>query len=414
MAETAIRSPRVLLAVSGSIAAYRAADIVSGLVQRGVEVQCVLTKTASEFVSPLVLETLSGRQAISAVFGPAVSGTEHIRLAQWPDLIVAAPATANFIARLALGFANDLPSTVALASRAQLMIAPAMNTAMWEHPAVQQNLATLVSRGARVVAPASGTLACGDVGVGKLAAADDIVSEVMAHLAPADLAGLSLLITAGPTTSAIDAVRYVTNHSTGKMGVALAEAAALRGADVKLVLGVDKGTVRPSLPVHSHGTLETVEVRTANEMRDAALTALPCVQGVIAAAAVLDYEVAQTDENKRRRSTEPISLELSPSVDVLGSLVAARVPGQWFMGFAAETEDVEISGEAKLKRKGLDLLFANRVACVGESIDTGFGGETNGGVLLSATGGRWEFEVATKVEIANQLLTRIRNEVNAE
>ena len=225
----------ILIAVTGSISAYKIADVVSELGKRGHQVQCILSESAAQFVTPLVLETLSGRPVKSALFGADVSGTEHIDLARWADVFVVAPATANVLAKLALGLADDLLTTVALATRAPMLIAPAMNTVMWEHPATQQNLTTLVSRGAAVIDPAAGTLACGEVGVGKLAPVLTIVEAIeVALVVPAgDLSGTKVLITAGPTTSAIDAVRYITNHSTGRMGAAMAEEALRRGAEVR-------------------------------------------------------------------------------------------------------------------------------------------------------------------------------------
>lgn len=394
----------ILIAVSGSISAYKIADVVSELGKRGHAVQCVLSRSAGEFVSPLVLETLSGRPVRSALFGPDVSGTEHIELARWADLMVFAPASANMLARLALGLADDLPSTVALASMAPLLIAPAMNTVMWEKAIVQQHVATLVERGARLVPPASGLLACGEVGMGRLAAVNDIVAAIEAVLAPVrrDLDGRRILITAGPTTTAIDAVRYITNHSTGRMGAAMAEEALRRGAVVDYVLGVDKGVVRPRPPHGSEGRFHLTEVRSAEDMAEAALEKLPLAQGVIASAAVMDYAVAAPSASKLKRASAAIALDLVPSVDVLGSLRRAA-KGQWFLGFAAETDNVESHGRGKLEAKGLDYLFANQVARLGETGPTGFAVATNAGVLLSATGERHELPLAGKDEIAAKI-----------
>ncbi len=394
----------ILIAVSGSISAYKIADVVSELGKAGHAVQCLLTKSAREFVSPLVLETLSGRKALSDVFGPDVSGTEHIDLARWADLMVFAPASANMLARLALGLADDLPSTVALASEAPMLIAPAMNTVMWDKPIVQQNLATLVARGAQVVSPASGLLACGEVGMGKLAPVAEIVAAIeRAVLLPVqDLVDERILITAGPTTTAIDAVRYITNHSTGRMGAAMAEEALRRGAVVDYVLGVDKGVVRPLPPRGSESRFHLVEVRTAEEMAAAALERLPQASGVVATAAVMDYSVAAPSERKLKRASDAIALDLVPSTDVLGTLRQAA-SGQWFLGFAAETDDVEAHGAGKLKAKGLDYLFANEVARLGAAGRTGFAVGTNAGVLLSAKGERHELALGPKADIARQI-----------
>jgi phosphopantothenoylcysteine decarboxylase/phosphopantothenate--cysteine ligase len=394
----------ILIAVTGSISAYKIADVVSELGKRGHQVQCILTESAAQFVTPLVLETLSGRPVKSALFGPGVSGTEHIDLARWADVFVVAPATANVLAKLALGLADDLLTTVALATTAPMLIAPAMNTVMWEHPATRQNRTTLVDRGAAVIDPAAGTLACGEVGVGKLAPVPAIVAAIEATLVTPkqDLAGIKVLITAGPTTSPIDAVRYITNHSTGRMGAAMAEEALRRGAEVRYVLGVDKGVVRPSAPKGSADRLTLVEVRTAEEMAAAALNVLPEVDGVIATAAVLDYRVANSAAGKLKRAAEATVLDMIPSVDVLGSLRAAAT-GQWFLGFAAETDNVEANGRGKLESKGLDFLFANPVARVGETSETGFSVPTNAGTLLRRDGDAVSLPVMSKTELARRL-----------
>ncbi|MCP8882723.1 bifunctional phosphopantothenoylcysteine decarboxylase/phosphopantothenate--cysteine ligase CoaBC [Devosia sp. XJ19-1] len=395
----------VLIAISGSISAYKIADVVSELGKAGHQVQCLLTKSATEFVSPLVLETLSGRKARVEQFGPDVSGTEHIDFARWAEVMVFAPASANLLARLALGLADDLPTTVALASEAPMLIAPAMNTVMWEKPIVQQHLATLVERGARVIEPASGLLACGEVGMGKLAPVATIVAAIEAALRPdrvQDLKDERILITAGPTTTAIDAVRYITNHSTGRMGAAMAEEALRRGAVVDYVLGMDKGVVRPVAPRGAESRLHLVEVRTAEEMAAAALARLPGASGVVATAAVMDYAVAAPSASKLKRASDAIALDLVPSTDVLGSLrQAAR--DQWFLGFAAETDNVEEHGAGKLKAKGLDFLFANEVSKLGAEGQTGFAVGTNAGVLLSAKGARHPLALGSKAEIARQI-----------
>ena len=395
----------ILIAVSGSISAYKAADIVSELGKAGHQVQCILTRSATEFVSPLVLETLSGRKARVEQFGPDVSGTEHIDFARWADLMVVAPASANTLAKLALGLADDLVSTVALATEAPMLIAPAMNTVMWEKPVVQQHLKTLIGRGATVVEPASGLLACGEVGMGKLAPVASIVAAIEATLRldrGQDLKDERILITAGPTTTAIDAVRYITNHSTGRMGAAMAEEALRRGAVVDYVLGVDKGVVRPVPPRGSEGRFHLIEVRTAEEMAAAALERLPKATGVVATAAVMDYSVATPSASKLKRASDAIALDLVPSTDVLGTLRQAAT-GQWFLGFAAETDNVEAHGAGKLKAKGLDYLFANEVSKLGAAGQTGFAVGTNAGVLLSAKGERHELALGEKSQIARQI-----------
>lgn len=397
----------VLIGITGSIAAYRMADVVSELVKQGHAVRCILTDSARQFVSPLVLETLSHNKVASHLFGPDAWGTEHIDLARWAELFVVAPATADALARLALGLADDLLTTVALATEAPLLVAPAMNTVMYLKPVTQQHMATLAARGASFVDPASGTLACGEVGIGKLASPAQLVAAIAAALdraAPrADLAGRTILVTAGPTTTAIDAVRYITNHSTGRMGAAMAEEALRRGASVRYVLGLDRGVVRPVAPRGTEARLKLVEVQTAEEMAAAALAELPGVNGVVAAAAVMDYRVAAPAAGKLKRNAEAVRLDLLPSVDVLATLRDAARPGQWFMGFAAETDDLAGNGRLKLDRKRLDYLFANPVARTGESLGTGFSVPTNGGMLLRRDGSTVELPVQSKPELAAAL-----------
>ena len=394
----------ILIAVTGSISAYKIADVVSALTKQGHQVQCILSASAQQFITPLVLETLSGRPVKSDLFGADISGTEHIDLARWADVFVVAPATANVLAKLALGLADDLLTTVALATKAPMLIAPAMNTVMWEHPATQAHLQTLQQRGVGVIDPAAGTLACGEVGIGKLAPIPAIVAAIEAALVqPAtDLAGTTVLITAGPTTSPIDAVRYITNHSTGRMGAAMAEEALRRGASVRYVLGMDKGVVRPVPPRNSAGRLTLVEVQTAEEMAQAALGFLPEANGVIATAAVLDYRVAAPSANKLKRANEAVALDMVPSVDVLGALKDAAT-SQWFLGFAAETDNVEANGRKKLEGKKLDFLFANPVARSGETSATGFSVPTNGGTLFRAGGEALALPVMNKTELAKRL-----------
>ncbi|MFN4210734.1 MAG: bifunctional phosphopantothenoylcysteine decarboxylase/phosphopantothenate--cysteine ligase CoaBC [Devosia sp.] len=394
----------ILIAVTGSISAYKMADVVSELTKRGHQVQCVLTASAQQFVTPLVLETLSGRPVKSDLFGADISGTEHIDLARWADIVVVAPATANVLAKLALGLADDLLTTIALATTAPLLIAPAMNTVMWEHPATQGHLETLRQRGAAIVDPAAGTLACGEVGVGKLAPVPAIVAAIEAGLVQpsGDRADLTVLITAGPTTSPIDAVRYITNHSTGRMGAAMAEEALRRGARVRYVLGVDKGVVRPVAPRGTAERLTLVEVRTAEEMAEAALAFLPEVGGVIATAAVLDYRVAAPSASKLKRAAADTTLDMVPSVDVLGALRQAATR-QWFFGFAAETDNIEANASSKLESKKLNYLFANPVARTGETTSTGFSVPTNGGILLRAGGDAVSLPVMSKTDLAKRL-----------
>ena len=413
-----LRPKRVLLAISGSIAAYKAAEITSQLTQQGCEVKCLLTESAEQFITPLTLETLSRNPVHRALFGPAISGTDHIRLARWADLMVFAPATANLISKLALGLADDLVTTVALATEAPGLLAPAMNTVMWSKPVIQAHLKILRERGVFILEPQEGLLACGEEGPGKLADPQRVVEKIFELLSEvpgqaqqlhdsahfgSSLKNHRILITAGPTVSRIDAVRYMTNPSTGRMGAAMAEEALGRGAEVTYVLGVDKGVERPVPPPGSENRFTLIEVETAEEMLAASLGHLSKATGVIATAAVLDYRVQTRSEKKLKRATEPMKLDLIPSVDVLSELREQAKPGQWFLGFAAETDQLESYASDKLERKKLDFLFANRIARTGQRLETGFGSPTNGGILLQKGKEPRDFSVQSKKSLAKEL-----------
>lgn len=406
---------RVLLAVTGGIAAYKAPELVRLFQKSGCEVRCMLTESAREFVSELVLETLTGHRVARRLWGEGSLGTEHIEWARWPDLIVVAPATAQTLARFAHGLADDFVSTVVLATRAPILVAPAMNTAMWENAATRANVSLLRSRDFSFADPEAGTLACGEEGEGRLADLSKIHDRalgLMAARAPGrgGWKGRTILITAGPTRTQIDAVRYITNPSTGRMGRSIAEEALRRGAVVHYVLGVDKGVVRPEPSNREEASrLKLVEVRTASEMLEASLAALPLCQGVIATAAVMDYEVVDAATGKLKRSQEEAVLRLRPAPDVLATLRRQSKPGQWFVGFAAETDAVAENGAGKLAAKSLDFVFANPVARVGETSATGFGGDTNAGYWIrrNPTGGApmveaWPQEL--KTELASRIL----------
>jgi phosphopantothenoylcysteine decarboxylase/phosphopantothenate--cysteine ligase len=383
----------------------------------------MLTDSAKEFVSELVLETLTGHRVARKLWGEGSLGTAHIEWARWPDLVLVAPATAQTLARLAHGFADDFVSTVTLATRAPIVVAPAMNTVMWENAATRANLELLRSRGLEVIEPASGVLACGEEGEGKLADLAEIHAHAWSILeqkqfnvaatpfVSSNWSGRTLLITAGPTRTHIDAVRYITNPSTGLMGKALAEEALRRGAVVHYILGIDKGVVRPEPTTADESSrLHLVEVRTASEMLEAALAALPSSQGVIATAAVMDYEVAGSVSGKLKRSTEDTTLRLTPAPDVLATLRREARNGQWFVGFAAETDCVAENGALKLAKKSLDFVFANPVARTGEQASTGFGTASNSGYWIrraTTTGGAPIIEawpLVRKTELAARIL----------
>jgi len=388
---------RICLGVTGGIAAYKACELVRLLRQRGHEVRVVATAHALEFVSPLTLQALSGSPVRYELLSPtAESEISHIDLADWAEVFAVVPATANTLAKLAHGIADDLLTTVALATRAPLVVAPAMNVNMYRHPATQTNLDTLAKRGVRIVGPGEGELACGWIGEGRLIELDAIAAAIEQCVTEPVLRGEVVLVNAGPTAEPIDPVRVITNRSSGKMGFAIAEAAARRGAEVVLVAGP------VSLPT-PHG-VQRIDVETALEMREAVLAALPRATIAILAAAVADYTPARTEAVKMKREKKAaLSLELVRSPDILAEVVANRA-GRTVVGFAAETNDLLANARAKLARKGCDLIVANDVS----RADIGFDVDRNEVVIVGprAEDVR-ELPFAPKIEIAGQILDRI-------
>jgi phosphopantothenoylcysteine decarboxylase/phosphopantothenate--cysteine ligase len=358
---------KIALGVSGGIAAYKAAEIVRLLQDRGVRVQVIMTRAAQEFVRPLTFAALSGEKVITDLFGAEAetpnldSAVEHIAVAQSIDALLVVPATADVLSKFASGLATDFLTTTFLATKAPVVVAPAMNVNMWEHSATQANLAVLRGRGVRIVEPGSGYLACGMTGPGRLAANEAIVDAVLETLGAAqDLAGRTVLITAGPTRETIDPVRYLSNRSSGRMGYALAEMALRRGARVLLVSG--------PVAIAPPSGAEVTCVETADEMREAALRLLPESQLVIMTAAVGDYRARNPSEQKIKRQG-PMTLELEPNVDILAEL-ARRKTGQVIVGFAAETENVLENGRKKLASKALDAIVVNDVSREGIGFDS--------------------------------------------
>ncbi len=359
---------RVTVGVSGGIAAYKAAELVRELQRQALEVHVVMTEAATKFVQPLTFAALSGHKVITSLWdeagtaeGAYDSSIEHIGEAQWTEALVVAPATANILARFAHGIADDFLTTLYLATPAPVLVAPAMNVQMWDHPATQANLEILRQRGVRVIEPGTGDLACGMVGTGRMAEPVAIADAVLNALGRRhDLAGEVVLVTAGGTREALDPVRYVGNRSSGKMGYALAEAAQARGAKVILISGPT------ALYPPSH--CEVLKVTTAEEMRQAVLGRLPDATMVIKAAAVADYRPVKISEQKLKR-TGPLTLELAPTEDILAEVVRSRHPGQLIIGFAAETENRMENGRAKLLRKGADAIVVNDVAGDNVGID---------------------------------------------
>jgi phosphopantothenoylcysteine decarboxylase/phosphopantothenate--cysteine ligase len=360
---------RVTVGVSGGIAAYKAAELVRALQRQALEVHVVMTAAACKFIQPLTFASLTGHKVISSLWDEWDSaeataeqnGIEHISEAQWTEALVVAPATANILAKFAHGIADDFLTTMYLATRAPVLVAPAMNVNMWEHPATQANLEILRQRGVRVVEPGTGSLACGMVGAGRMAEPEAIADAVLGALGRRhDLAGEILLVTAGGTREALDPVRFIGNRSSGKMGYALAEAAQSRGAKVILVSG-------PSA-LHPPAHCDVVKVTTADQMRQAVMERMTEATLVIKAAAVADYRPVIVSDQKLKR-TGPMTLELAPTEDILAEVVRRRRPGQLIVGFAAETENRMENGRAKLLRKGADAIVVNTVTGDGVGIE---------------------------------------------
>ena len=359
---------RIVLGVSGGIAAYKAAEILRLLQERGVRVQVVMTRAAQQFVRPLTFAALSGEKVITDLFAKDDAGQanldsaiEHIGVAESAEALLVAPATADILAKFSHGIADDFLSTLFLATTAPVIVAPAMNVNMWNHPATQQNLETLRRRGVRIVEPGSGYLACGMVGAGRLAENETIVAAVLETLHRSqELSGETLLITAGPTREPIDPVRYLSNRSSGKMGYALAEAALRRGAKVVLVSG-------PTALKAPTG-IEVVAVETAAEMHRAVMARAAEATVIIKAAAVSDYRPKAAAAQKMKKQAA-LSLELEPTADIAADL-GARKQGQWLIGFAAETENVLENARKKLLGKSLDAIVANDVSQPGIGMDS--------------------------------------------
>ncbi len=386
----------VLLGISGGIAAYKAADLARALQAAGLDVQTVMTRAATKFITPLTMAALTGNKVITDLFEDASadetlnSAIAHIDVAQRSDLLLVAPATADVLGKFALGLADDFLSTAHLAFKGPLVLAPAMNTNMWEHPATRENLAVLRSRGARIVEPGTGELACGTIGAGRLADLDSIVAAVEEALRPCgDLQGETVLITAGPTREALDPVRYLSNRSSGRMGFALAEEAARRGARVVLVAG----PVQRPTPMGC----ERIDVESAQQMHDAVLGRLEEASLVVMAAAVADYRpVSRADRKLKKRDGVP-DLTLAETPDILRA-VGARKGDRTLVGFAAETDDLEANARLKLQAKGCDLVVANPVGGA-----TGFDTEINQGMLLTATGDPLAINPMSKSEMAARI-----------
>ena len=373
---SSLANKQILVGITGGIAAYKTIELIRLLTKAGADVQVVLTEGAKAFVTEMTLQAVSGHPVRSTLLDPSAElGMGHIELAKWADLIIIAPASADFMARYAQGMANDLLTTLCLATEAPVALAPAMNQAMWKHPATQTNLQTLISRNVAIIGPASGAQACGDVGAGRMEEPIDLLNTIEQLLAPTqqDLAGQHWVITAGPTMEAIDPVRYISNHSSGKMGYALAAAAQARGARVTLVSGPTQ--------LDSPQGIKRIDIKSAEEMLSACRTATVTPADVfIGAAAVADFRMKEVASQKMKKTgdSDEMQLTLVKNPDVIATLSQAKA-AKCMVGFAAETQDVIAYAKSKLERKGLDLIIANDVS----RTDIGFNNDENQVTVLS-------------------------------
>lgn len=388
---------QVLLGVSGGIAAYKACELASRLTQEGMAVRVVMTAGARNFVGPLTFAALTSQPVAGEMFDPAQeSAISHIDLARWAQAVVVAPATANLIAKAAHGLADDLLTTILLATRAPVLLAPAMNTQMWAHPTVAENLERLKARGVRTVGPGLGRTACGEEGYGRMAEPSQIAEALQALLWPQDLAGVRLVVSAGPTREHLDPVRFISNPSTGRMGIEVAAAALARGAKVSLVLGPTH--LAPPEGVECH------KVTSAEEMRQAVLRAAQGAQVVVKAAAVSDFRPAETKAHKVKKTNgqEEETCRLVHTADILAEL-GRHKEGRVLVGFAAETHEVLAHASQKLKAKNLDLLVANDVS----DPQSGFAVATNRVHLLTPDGAVEALPLLSKRQVAHRLLDKV-------
>ena len=390
----------IVLGVTGGIAAYKAVEIASRLKKAGAEVRVVMTRAAASFVAPLTFREITGQAVATSMWTEIPAHhVEHIALAELADLVLVAPATANFIAKAAAGIADDLLTTTVLATRAPLYIAPAMNTGMWENPVTQENVMRLCERGAQVIPPAEGLLACGTTGAGRLPEPEEIVAAVERHFAAAEiLAGRRIIVTAGGTEEALDPVRYLSNCSTGRMGYAVAAEAARRGAEVILV----------SAPTHldTPAGVRRVNVRSAREMYAAVMAEYETADAVVKAAAVADYRPAEIAPQKIKKSDGELTIHLTRNPDILMEL-GRKKTHQVLVGFAAETENVETYAQGKLLKKNLDFIVANNVA----EKDAGFSVGTNRVKIFFKDGRAEEHPLMAKSELAGIILDRLADEL---
>lgn len=391
----ALANRQILLGITGGIAAYKAAELLRRLQDCGADVRVVMTPAATEFITPLTLQALSGHPVHTALLDPeAESGMGHIELARWADLVVVAPASADFMARLVQGLGNNLLSAVCLATSARICLAPAMNQAMWGNPATRTNAEILQQRGITLWGPADGLQACGDIGPGRMLEVDDLVAEIAGQFDTGLLAGKRVLITAGPTREAIDPVRYISNHSSGKMGFALARACADAGAITTLIAGP---VALPSPP-----RVKRIDVVSAQDMFDEVMARVNAVDIVIAAAAVADYRAEQVAPGKiKKTGADTMNLVLVKTPDIIASIASIEA-GPFTVGFAAETESVEQFARDKMLRKKLDMIIANDVS----RTDIGFGSEDNA-VMVFWPAGAAEYQKMSKTQLSEKLVEKL-------
>ena len=388
---------KIVLGVTGGIAAYKSAEIVSRLRHLGANVHVIMTKNATEFVSPLTFQTLSANQVVTDTFAaPEYWNVEHVALAKLAEVFVIAPATANILAKMANGIADDMLSTTVLATKVPILTAPAMNTGMWTAEATEQNVKTLKERGVLMIGPESGILACGDEGAGRMSEPEAIVEEICRILRrKQDFAGKKMLVTAGATRERLDPVRFITNDSSGKMGFAIAEAARDRGAEVTVI----RGSVTAEIPAG----IRMIPVESAQDLYDAMMKEAPGQDIIIQAAAVSDYRPAeQKDKKIKKVNGGNLMLELTENPDVAKAIGEKKKPGQILVGFAAETDNVEKNAQSKLKKKNLDMIVANDVTKPG----AGFNVDTNIAALITANG-IVEQPLQTKRQLAEKILDKI-------
>ncbi len=397
-----LKGKTVVLGITGSIAAYKMANVASMLSKQHCDVQVIMTKNATQFITPLTFETLCNSRCMVDTFDRNFQyNVEHVALAKRADVVLIAPASANIIAKMAHGIADDMLSTTVLACRCKKLVAPAMNTNMYENPITQDNLNTLRHYGFTVIDPAVGMLACKDVGAGKLPKEELLYNHILQEiLYPKDLTGKKVLVTAGPTCEPIDPVRYITNHSSGKMGYAIARDCSLRGAQVTLVTG--KTALEP------WPFVETVQVETAQQMFDAVTARAPEMDIIIKSAAVADYRPKNVADEKIKKSGDDLSLELERTRDILQYLGEHKPKGQFLCGFSMETEHLLENSQKKLYKKNADMIVANNLKTAG----AGFSGDTNAVTIITAEGAK-SLPLMSKQEIAHEIVSEILSEQNS-